>query len=170
MSMTPKLPWAAKAASRLRHLISVVSGDGNAPEIQVRSCISEELEILLKEVPADEQKEALRALLDHFPGIADCFSTTPISPASSPSPTPSGMEMMFQGKPLSSLELVNQLADAWPRMGDQERAACERKLSEAGIAPTASKQASFGSLTPHLTLDKNREQDAVLGVEMLKAR
>ncbi len=165
MSRNSHLNWAAKASARLRYL---VAADGGAGEPLLRGHIAEELEFLVKEVPQPERRDALLALLDHFPGITDGFSATATKPAPVLSEAPLGMP--FGEAPLSSQELAKRLAEAWPRMGDEERAACERQLAAAGITKPAAASAPWASLAQQISLEKNREADAVLGVEILKAR
>jgi hypothetical protein len=164
MNLNSNINWASKSAGRLRYLVAASGGSGEA---QIRGQIVDELESMIKEVPQNDRRNALLALLDHFPGLSEGFST-PAAPA--PSLSDSSFGLPFVSPPLSSLELANRLAEAWPRLGDEERAACERRLAEAGIIKQPAAASPLAGLSQQISLEKSREADAVLGVEILKAR
>lgn len=164
MSRDTHQPWADKAEQRLRY---VQAGCADLPESQRRAQVAGEIEHLLKEVPVPAQRDALLALLDRFPAGFDS-GTAP--PAPHPGDAASSLGLPFLPPPASPNELAEQLAARWPQLSPEQRAACEQALAAAGILRREEPVSPLGPLLQQVMVERGREQDAALSVEILKAR
>lgn len=162
MTIAGHQPWADKAEMRLRY---VQSGCAGLPEPQRRAQIAGEIEHLLKEVPAADRRSALLALLDRFPSGLDSSG----SASGRPEDAAASLGLPFLAAEDPPETLAAKLAEAWPRMTADERAAVEQKLAAAGIL-RREEPSPLGALSQQVSVERGRESDAALSVEILKAR
>lgn len=111
--------WAAAMASRLR-LLQIGCADDLPPER--RATLNEEVRRGLADIPANQRKVYLEALLERFPTFSNVRSPAPAPAASRPA--------LEDAKPE---ELLARLVQALPSMSDEAKQKLAMQLREANL-------------------------------------